>query len=350
MPINRENETPLVTVIIPIYNTEKYLRGSVESVIKQNYPNLSVILVDDGSPDGAPHLCDVLAAEYAQVSVIHKENGGLSSARNAGLDNAPADTKYVLFLDSDDKLTDGALAGLVKKAEETGADIVMPDRYNEIYEHTGETKTAFHFPKNCYLETPKQFVLEVIMGKGRAWRATAILYSNAVVQKYALRFPVGYTSEDIVFNLNLYLYANKIAFYPHSTLNNLKRSSSITTTFQAGFEKTIYYIDDCAREFIKKANLQSEIAEKKADALLCRNIVVYLFSIMSSKNTMSAQEKKAYAYRLLYNEKVQTALKQKHSVPYFESQKVRLAFGVIYRLLKHGHCKTVVMLLASIPR
>lgn len=344
-----EQITALVSVIIPVYKTEKYLRASVESVVNQNYTNINIILVDDGSPDNSPELCDELAKEYHQVSVIHKENGGLSSARNVGLDNISDDTKYVIFLDSDDTLAEGAVRGLVDKAIETGADIVMPDRYTKIRESTGEKKVAFHFPNSYYIEDPKQFALHVIMENGRAWRATALLYSAAPIQENEVRFPVGYTSEDIVFNLSLYLHIKKLAFYPFPTLNYLKRSNSITTTFQNGFEKNIYYIDNCVRDFLQKSCMTDDKSTEKANALLCRNIVVYLFSIMSRKNSMSKNDKKAYALRLLKEEKVNSALKQKHKIPYFESRKIEILLKVIYRLLRDAHYKTAINLLAVIP-
>ncbi len=91
---------PLISVIIPIYGVEAYLRRAVDSVLGQTYRNLEIILVDDGSPDGCPAICDAYAAREARVRVIHKENGGLSDARNAGLDVAGGD--YIAFLDSDD--------------------------------------------------------------------------------------------------------------------------------------------------------------------------------------------------------------------------------------------------------
>lgn len=91
---------PLISVIIPVYAVEKYLKRAVDSVLKQTYRNLEIILVDDGSPDACPSICDAYAAKEARVRVIHKENGGLSDARNAGLDIAGGD--YIAFLDSDD--------------------------------------------------------------------------------------------------------------------------------------------------------------------------------------------------------------------------------------------------------
>ena len=91
----------IITVIIPVYNVEKYLRRCIDSVLNQIYKHLEVILVDDGSPDGCPMICDEYAQRDSRVTVLHKKNGGLSSARNAALDS-PLTGDYVTFVDSDD--------------------------------------------------------------------------------------------------------------------------------------------------------------------------------------------------------------------------------------------------------
>ena len=90
----------LISVIIPVYNVEKYLRRCVESVLNQTYVNLEIILVDDGSLDKSKSICDEFAQKYERVKVIHKKNGGLSSARNAGIELATGE--YIGFVDSDD--------------------------------------------------------------------------------------------------------------------------------------------------------------------------------------------------------------------------------------------------------
>lgn len=90
----------LISVIIPVYKVEEYLDRCVESILNQTYTNLEILLVDDGSPDNCPRLCDEYALKDARVRVIHKENGGLASARNAGLEKANG--QFVSFIDSDD--------------------------------------------------------------------------------------------------------------------------------------------------------------------------------------------------------------------------------------------------------
>ena len=92
--------SPLISIIVPVYNVEKYIRRCVDSLINQTYRNLEIILVDDGSPDNSGAICDEYAKLDSRIKVIHKENGGVSSARNVGLDNASGE--YIVFLDSDD--------------------------------------------------------------------------------------------------------------------------------------------------------------------------------------------------------------------------------------------------------
>ena len=92
--------TPLISIIVPIYNVEPYLRRCLDSIIKQTYINLEIILVDDGSLDGCPQICDEYEAKDDRIVVIHKVNGGLSDARNVGLD--ACNGEYISFIDSDD--------------------------------------------------------------------------------------------------------------------------------------------------------------------------------------------------------------------------------------------------------
>ena len=121
----------LISVIVPVYKVEKYLKRCVDSILAQTYPCLEVILVDDGSPDGCPAICDEYAREDRRVRVIHKENGGLSDARNAGIDAAKGN--FLGFIDSDDYVHPRFYELLLQALKEEGADIAGCD-VKKIYE------------------------------------------------------------------------------------------------------------------------------------------------------------------------------------------------------------------------
>jgi raffinose-raffinose alpha-galactotransferase len=114
---------PLVSVIIPVFNVEQYIERCVESVINQEYKNIEIILVDDGSTDQSGMLCDELATKDERIHVIHKKNGGLSSARNSGLEHASGE--WVTFIDSDDWVTEDYVSGMYNTAEMSKADVVI---------------------------------------------------------------------------------------------------------------------------------------------------------------------------------------------------------------------------------
>lgn len=123
-----------ISVIIPVYNTEKYLKRCVDSVREQTYGNLEIILVDDGSPDGCSQMCDIFAAEDDRIKVIHKENAGVAAARNAGLDAAGGE--YLTFVDSDDYIDPVMYAEMMKRAERFSCDLVMCDCIKEFPDHS----------------------------------------------------------------------------------------------------------------------------------------------------------------------------------------------------------------------
>ena len=133
---------PLVSVIVPIYKVEPYLRRCLDSIVKQTYTNLEIILVDDGSPDGCPQICDEYAARDKRIVVIHKDNGGLSDARNAGLDICKGE--YISFIDSDDWVANIYIEAMLKATITNNAEI-----FNEGYSccHASTSCVCWRAPK-----------------------------------------------------------------------------------------------------------------------------------------------------------------------------------------------------------
>ena len=116
-------EKPLLSIIVPVYDVERYLPKCIDSILAQTFTDFELILVEDGSPDNCPALCDAAAARDARIRVIHQKNGGLSAARNAGLDTARGE--WVAFVDSDDTITPDFCEKLYAAVQDTGAQMVV---------------------------------------------------------------------------------------------------------------------------------------------------------------------------------------------------------------------------------
>lgn len=333
---------PKISVVIPVYNTEKYVEMCVNSILNQTYKNVEIILVDDGSPDGSPALLDRIASEHENIIVVHKENGGLSSARNAGIDVMTGE--YVVFLDSDDTLTENAINLLVEKIISTNSDAVFCDRYFKVSESSGISKLKHHFDKSCQITDPKQFCLTVLIGKCRAWRAHSLIYRSDLLKDNNVRFPEGYTSEDFPFNANFLLHANKIDFLEEPTVNYLKRKGSITTTFNNKFIDTICFIDKVACDFLEQANLNDEKSIRMKDSLFCRNMVTYLFSAMSPLNSNSYSVKTKFV-KDIFTDDILKRFDCKLTDPYFDSKIKVVFYKIEYFLLKYK-CVSLAAFLA----
>ncbi len=190
---------PLISIIIPVYKVEPYLQRCVESVIHQTYFNLEIILVDDGSPDRCGQICDHYAKQDNRVRVIHQENQGVSSARNAGMDIMTGE--YCFFVDSDDYIDLRSVAILLDRAESTQADLVIGNTVIALDNHKILSNPPFvrtQLSKEGFTQTPVKY--EYLYDPGYGVPVWNKLYQNRFLQKHQLRFdeqlPFG---EDMVF-------------------------------------------------------------------------------------------------------------------------------------------------------
>lgn len=218
------NETPRLTVIIPVYRTEEYLRRCTDSVLSQTFKDLELILVDDGSPDGCPALCDMIAAEDPRVSVIHKPNGGLSDARNEGMKSARG--LYTLFLDSDDFLNGpGVLGELADRIKKNGAD-VLNFGFVKYYPSDGRKKSYFG-------EAAFEFVPDSDSQYGALTRSNLYIACawNKLIRTELIKdmpFTVGMISEDVDWCARLMARAQSMDFIPVEAVCYSQREGSIT--------------------------------------------------------------------------------------------------------------------------
>jgi glycosyltransferase involved in cell wall biosynthesis len=201
-------QSPLVSIIVPIYKVEPYLRRCLDSIVNQTYTNLEIILVDDGSPDGCPQICDEYAAKDERIVVIHKKNGGLSDARNAGLDICKGE--YISFVDSDDWVEEQYVEILFDLLTKENADIAICS-YNSF---TNEIELPQFFLNGdikyvCWdsHETLTRLCAEDTPGLMAIWGK---LFKRKLFDN--IRFPKGKLYEDAYVNYKLYSLADKI-FY-----------------------------------------------------------------------------------------------------------------------------------------
>ena len=219
----------LVSVIIPVYNTEKYLRNCIESVISQTYKNLEIILVDDGSPDNCGKICDEYAKTDLRIKVFHNENGGLSRARNFGIEKSNGE--YVTFIDSDDFVEPNFVSTLVELCKKHNADIVQCNRCynNEKKDRESECERIYSNIEAQYLLLGENYIPTV--------NSTCKLINKKLFD--TLKFEEGRIHEDeIIIHRMLYL-SNKVVFI-NKRMYVVNRSEGSITRSEYSLKKLDY--------------------------------------------------------------------------------------------------------------
>lgn len=179
-----------LSVVVPVYNVEKYLVKCIQSIVNQDYLNLEIILVDDGSPDRCPEICDEWEKVDSRIKVIHKTNGGLSDARNAGIEVATGD--YIAFVDGDDFIKKNMYSKMMSAISKTGAEIATCGRY--IYD--GEVEKKYHCLDTEQLYDSKTALKEMLCGGTIEEAVWDKVYKRELFCN--IRFPVGEVNEDII--------------------------------------------------------------------------------------------------------------------------------------------------------
>lgn len=213
---------PLISVIIPVYNIEKYLERCVASVRNQTYTNLEILLVDDGSTDTSGVLCDKLAGEDERIRVFHKENGGSSSARNLGI--AQAKGKYLGFVDSDDYISPNMYELLFNAVSEYDADIAQTGR-DEVDEQGNCLPNICEPPKAKVFMQAKDFLFEMLMHRGDCSFCTKLVKKELFETG---TFPEGELNEDFHLLVHFLMRIKGIVSLPQQTYHVFYRIGSNT--------------------------------------------------------------------------------------------------------------------------
>lgn len=210
----------LISVIVPVYNVEQYLEKCIDSIINQTYKNLEIILVDDGSTDNSSNLCDLLAKKDSRIAVYHKENGGLSSARNFGIDKANGE--FIGFIDSDDYIDNDMYETLYNLIKQDKSDVSMCGLYN-IYANRKDSQVK---EVKKYLMNAEEAIQMVLDSKITSVTAVNKLYRKEIFSD--LRYDLGKTSEDAFLIVRLLDKCNLISVTDERKYYYYHRANSIT--------------------------------------------------------------------------------------------------------------------------
>lgn len=291
----------LFSVIIPIYNVESYIEKCVNSVIDQDYKNIEILLINDGSKDNSKLICEKKDKEDSRIRFINKQNGGLSSARNTGLDNATGD--YILFLDGDDYWDDKeALSKINRNLQNSKADIVTFG-LKKMFEDTGEieeTKYIFN-RENVDFNSKKNTLSYLVKNNLYISSACNKAVRKSIIDKYNLRFEDKALSEDIEWSAKLLLYSNVIDVIESPFYIYRQRNHSITHTLKLiNIEYLVKHIETCI-DLCKNENIDYKNEYMAYVAYQYITLLVSLNSVEEKIPSEIMKRIKDYSYLLKYD-------------------------------------------------
>lgn len=228
---------PRLSIIVPIYNVEKYLTRCIESLLKQAVDSKEILLIDDGSTDGSPKICDEYAQNYEFIKVLHKKNAGLGYARNSGLDLAKG--KYVAFVDSDDEVENDHFCKLLESVEFSEADAClsgMTDIYENFRIECPHTFAGRTFDKKGIQNEllPSMLGYDLYGDNYSGMSVCRGIYSRNLIEKNTIRFRSEreYISEDILFDIEFMKVASKVSVIGGTGYYYYHNAASLTTKYK----------------------------------------------------------------------------------------------------------------------
>lgn len=260
----------MISVLVPVYNVEKYLRRCLDSILKQTFTDYEIVLVDDGSTDQSGSLCDEYAAENECIRVIHQKNAGLAQVRNVSL--AAARGEYITFVDSDDAVEPTYLEVLMRDLQETGADVSICS-WSEISDQGVRTELTWDLKeKGFQLWTTEEAVKSLLYQRGIDNNSWGKLYKRAVMEDVV--FPAGKVYEDIATTYQILLKAKRVCYRPEALYLYTSNTAGIS---QSAFTVRRMDLIDMAEGMFRDIESRFPAYRRAAQARLLRAYVhVYL--------------------------------------------------------------------------
>lgn len=253
-----------ISVIVPIYNVEKYLKKCIDSIINQTYSNLEIILVDDGSPDNCGKICDEYQVQDSRIKVIHKKNGGLSDARNAGIKEATGE--IISFIDSDDFIDLDMYEYMLNEMQKENADIVICGTKIDFEKGKTNIKRA----EERKILKSKDALIELNSFKSFDMAVWNKLYKKEIIE--GIFFPVGKKSEDYFVMYQYFDRAKNILILPEAKYHYIQRANSISRG------------KNITHDYIEGSKQQKAFFDKKYPEISFVGNTAYAFSYIAIYN------------------------------------------------------------------
>jgi glycosyltransferase involved in cell wall biosynthesis len=302
---------PKVSVIIPVYNVEKYLDHCINSILKNSYRNIEVIAVDDGSTDESGKVLKDYAQKDIRMKVIHKSNGGVSSARNAGLD--AVEGSYIMFIDADDWMEETAIERLVKLASETDAEIIL---FNMIYRNIEKQTSKYDakiFNSNFLItdeEEKQQCIYKEFLKGNRLNQVCRCFFKAGLIIENKLKFDEHLSiGEDLVFLFGASTAAKNILSINDYLYNYRFNSLSSTNVYKASRFNNVKKINSIFQRYLKLWQLDDAEHRQMLSNRLVNSVVENLKCIFFMENNLTIRQKISDASHILKDSDVKTALK-----------------------------------------
>ena len=306
---------PEISVIVPVYRAESFLRKCTDSILNQTFQDLELLLIDDGSPDHSGALCDQIAKEDPRVRVFHKDNGGVSSARNLGM--TQANGQYFAFADSDDWLPLDALETLYTALTAAGADTAGGGHWRVEQDGRREAEPGA-LPQGVYgCEEIRKGIVDRLLGQrlgkpgevlnGFVWR---FLFSRSVIQNHGMHF-LGAYLEDELFLLEYFCYANKLAMTDKAVYHYLQNPASVTRRYLPDYMQTFH-------TFMKAKEALAQRLELGRDQPLWREnscwagLLIAVGNEFAASNAASLAEKRRRVRGICQLPEMASAIRQIH--------------------------------------
>ena len=357
---NQEQEIG-ISVIMPVYNVEKYVGKAIESILSQTLKNFEFIIVDDGTPDRSGEICDEYAAKDSRIQVIHKENGGAPSARNKAIEIARG--KYFYFMDSDDWAEPTMLEDMYRLAETHRAQLVITGYYIDTYYSDTEKFTQIQTAEDAVYETQEDFRQHAyqLFYRNLLYTPWNKLYLSEYILKNGLRFPTTWM-DDFPFNLSVVRDVDKVVFSSETYYHFMRaRAESETAKYKSNMYEKREEEHHWMLDLYQYWNIQDPAIREASMEMVYRRyaerIVGCIENVTNPNCTLTKKERKAEIRNILQNPRVAEALS--HARPRSKYMKLMLlpvkwknvtfcyTEGILISAIKRRHVKTFAKLKAN---